>query len=263
MRRIKDERLAWAEAKLLECRKIALRYFGTRLKVEHKPDHSPVTIADRTIEERVRRQIERAFPGEVIVGEEFGASSEDRSSYWTIDPIDGTRPFSKGLPTWGHLLGYVERGKPVMGVAVYPTLDTVLAIGQKTAPYERVNGRTRPIARARRVPSLEKAVVFHGGSKWWINMPYEAGFRKLVKTCYLERAYGDCHGYLWLFRGKVDAVIEYGVKVWDMVPFAAMGAATGRVMTDFSARPCFTGPETLLAPPSLGQQISRLLNEAQ
>jgi len=106
--RVRDERLAWAEAKLCECRRIALRYFGSPLRVERKPDRSPVTVADRTLEERLHRQIARAFPGEAIVGEEEGLPPQLGPSYWTIDPIDGTRAFSRGLPSWGILLGRIR-----------------------------------------------------------------------------------------------------------------------------------------------------------
>ena len=113
--RIRDERLGWARAALMEQRRTALRYFGGKLRVMRKADRSPVTVADRLIEERLRRELARAFPGDVIVGEEFGRPANPGSTYWTVDPIDGTRAFSRGLPSWGMLIGFVERGRPVMG----------------------------------------------------------------------------------------------------------------------------------------------------
>jgi histidinol-phosphatase len=258
MRRI-DERLEWAEAKLRACRRIALRYVGRPLRVERKPDRSPVTIADRTVEAYLRHEIGRAFPREAIVGEEFGAPPRLGSSFWTVDPIDGTRAFSRGLPSWGILLGWVERGKAVVGACDFPVLDTFLGVGQGTPAYERREGRRRPLPRTPVAATLSDAVVFHGGSKWWLSTRYAKGFARVVRHCFLERAYGDCYAYLWVFRGNADAVLDCGVKIWDVAPFAALACATGRVLTDFSGRPCFTGPEAILAHPRLARQIATLL----
>src|SRR3989338_9152332 len=111
------ERLRWVERQVLACAPIALRYFrSSRLRVVRKPDQSPVTQADRRIEERLRRAMARAFPGETIVGEEFGRQGSDPSTFWTIDPIDGTRAFSRGLPSWGILIGRVECGQATLGL---------------------------------------------------------------------------------------------------------------------------------------------------
>lgn len=257
-----DERLRWAEARLREARRLALRYFQQPMRVERKSDHSPVTIADRKIEEFLRRELGRAFPHETIVGEEFGTSSPGSASFWTIDPIDGTRAFSRGLPSWGILLGRVERGHAALGACDFPALDTFLGVAPGTPAYER-RGRARTALRhAPKPPRLSQAVLFHGGSQWWLGTKYEAGFARLVRACFLERAYGDCYGYLWLFRGRADAVLDYGVKIWDLVPLAALARATGRIMTDFSGRPSFTGPESILAHPTLARQISRILRKS-
>ena len=258
--RLKDERLAWAEAKLRECRRIALRYAGTRdLRVEHKPDRSPVTIADRTIEAHLRRELARAFPGEAIVGEEFGASSGVGSSFWTIDPIDGTRAFTRGLPSWGILLGRIEEGKAVLGACDFPVIGTFLGVGPGTPAYERRGDQRIRLAHARKPPTLSQAIIFHGGSRWWAPTRYAKGFARLVHTCYLERAYGDCYAYLWVFRGQVEAILDYGVKIWDLAPFAALASATGRVLSDCSGHPSFTGPEAILAHPALARQIVNIL----
>lgn len=258
--RLRDERLAWAEAKLRECERIALRYFGTSLRVQRKADHSPVTIADRTVEEHLRRALGRAFPGDAIVGEEFGAPTSVGSSFWTIDPIDGTRAFSRGLPSWGMLLGRVERGRAVLGACRFPALKTFLGVGQGTPAYERQGTQRILLSPARTPPTLSETVIFHGGSSWWLSTRYAKGFKRLVRQCFLERAYGDCYAYLWVFRGKADAMLDYGVKIWDLVPFAALANATGRVLMDFSGRPRFTGPESILAHPTLARRIMHLLH---
>ena len=237
-----DARVAWAEAALRACAPMALRYFNHPPRIELKADRSPVTIADRLIEERLRRGLQRAFPGEAIVGEEFGSPSVRPTSFWTIDPIDGTRAFSKGLPSWGMLLSYIEEGVPVMGACAFPALEVFLGVGPRTAAYERHGKTRRTLSRARAVTDLSRAVIFHGGSSWWLKTPYAKGFARVVQSCYLERAYGDCYGYLWAFRGRVDAVIDCGVKMWDIAPMAALAVATGRTLADVENRFSFTGP---------------------
>jgi histidinol-phosphatase len=252
--------LAWVERAVRGCRPIALRHFqSSSLRIERKADHSPVTIADRAIEARLRAQLARAFPSDQILGEEFGGSAAASGTYWTIDPIDGTRAFSRGLPSWGMLVGRVDHGRATLGVCDFPALDVTLAVAPGIAAYERSRGRTQLLPRPRPIRSLDETVIFHGGARWWQPSPYARGFARLIRSCYLERAYGDCVGFLWALRGRADAVIEYGVKPWDLVPFAALARATGRVLTDFSDRGNFSGPEVVMAHPAMARLVSRIL----
>lgn len=260
--RVKDERLAWAEDRLRVCRRLALRYFRSKaLRIARKADRTPVTIADHKIEEYLRRELGRAFPGEAIIGEEFGASSRGAgdSTFWTIDPIDGTRGFSRGLFSWGILLGRVERGRAVLAACDFPPSDAFLGVAPGVPAYERRGGRVIRLARVGTAPALSRAAISHGGSQWWLGSRYERGFARVVRGCYLERAFGDCLAYLWCLRGKLDAVMDYGVKLWDLVPFAALAEATGRTLVDFSGRPSFTGPESILAHPTLARHIAKIL----
>jgi fructose-1,6-bisphosphatase/inositol monophosphatase family enzyme len=252
--------VAWVERQVVGCRPVALRYFrSSSLRVERKPDRSPVTAADRTIEERLRNAITRAFPGEAILGEEFGRTGDPTDTYWTVDPIDGTRAFSCGLPTWGIMVGRVERGRATLGVVDFPAIGTTLAVGPGTGAFERVRGRRVILPRARAARSLRDAVIFHGGLRWWSVPRFIRGFQRIVRASYLERAYGDCYGYLWVLRGRADAMIDYGVKPWDLVPFAAIARSTGHLLSDFSGRPSFLGPETVMAHPAFARLICRTL----
>ena len=255
----RDTPLAWAEALLRAHRRLALRYCTARsLRVERKPDHSPVTDADRALEERFRRAIARAFPQDGILGEEFGRVKPEASAYWTIDPIDGTRAFTRGLPTWGMLLARVERGTPVVGACDFPALRIFVGAAGPQA-YERTEDGRRPLPRARPPRRLADAVLFHGGSRWWLGTRYAAGMTRLVRGCFLERSYGDCYAYLWVLRGRADAMIDFGVKPWDLAPFAALARATGRVVTHADGRPGFDGPDSIFAHPRTQRWIVRAL----
>ncbi len=250
------------EREVRRCRPTALRYFrSSTLRVERKADRSPVTQADRAIEERLRRALARIAPGESILGEEFGRSGRSGDTYWTVDPIDGTRAFSRGLPSWGMMIGRVEQGRATLGVVDFPVIGTTIAVATGVRAYERANGSPMALPCPRRVPSMDQAVIFHGGLRWWKPTRFYKNFSRLVQACYLERAYGDCYGYLWVLRGAADAVLDYGVKPWDLVPFAALAAATGRALTDFSGRPSFSGPDTIMGHPAFVKHIVTTLNQ--
>ena len=248
------------ESAVIQARPLALKHFrSTHLRVNRKADQSPVTIADRSVEKRLRAALARLCPGETIVGEEFGRSGTSTETYWTIDPIDGTRAFSRGLPTWCIMVGKVEKGRPVLGICDFPALDTTIAVAPGVAAYERVGRQVRRLPKAATSPQLKECVIFHGGANWWARSPYAKGFQALIGRCYLERAFGDCYGFLWALRGHADIVVEYGVKVWDMVPLAALAHATGRVLVNLHNKPSWTGPDTLMAHPQLSVQAARIL----
>ena len=254
--------LTWLEREVRACRPLALRSFrSASLKVDRKPDRSPVTAADRAVEERLRRALAGQCPGEAIIGEEFGTTGRPGSAYWTIDPIDGTRAFSRGLPTWSILLAKIEGGRPVLGLCDFPALDVTVAVARGVPAFERDRGRVSRLRLPRAVTRLADAVLLHGGLRWW---PAEGGLRdrfiRLTRQCFLERSYGDAYGYLWGLRGYADIVVDYGVKIWDMAPLAALAAATGRVMTDFTGRPSWTGPDTIVASPPLVRLVTKILH---
>ena len=252
--------LATLERELRRCRPIALRHFrSSSLRVLRKSDRSPVTEADRAVETRLRGALRRVAPGDTVLGEEFGRTGRDTDSYWTVDPIDGTRAFSRGLPSWGMMVGRVERGRATLGMCDFPAIGVTMAAASGIPAYERGGGAPRVFPRPQPLSSLTNAVLFHGGARWWVGTRWQGGFTRLVRAVYLERAYGDCYGYLWALRGCADAVIDCGVKPWDMVPLAAMAAQSGRLLADCEGRLSFSGPDTVMGHPATVRLIARTL----
>ena len=251
--------LAWVEREVRRARPIALRSFRTpHLRIHRKADASPVTVADRAVEDRLRTVIARRCPGERIIGEEFGASGPSSDAYWLIDPIDGTRAFSRGLPTWSILIARVERGIPTLGLCDFPALGITLGVAPGVRAYERQGGQARLLPRPR-ASTISDMVLLHGGSAWWQRTAWKRGFARLARACYLERAYGDAYGYLWALRGYADAVIDCGVKPWDLGALYALAFATGRALVNFENRPSFSGPDSIMAPPPLARRIAQAL----
>ncbi|MDP6736676.1 MAG: inositol monophosphatase family protein, partial [Nitrospinaceae bacterium] len=121
----KDAALSYLKASNTE----VLKWFRTEINVETKPDQSPVTIADRKVEEILRKKIAKAFPDHGIIGEEFGEDGAGSEWVWTIDPIDGTRSFIRGLPMFASLIALLHKGEPVLGIISLPALgETAWAV---------------------------------------------------------------------------------------------------------------------------------------
>jgi len=253
--------LPWVEKKMLECRKMALSYFLKPLKVNTKKDNSPVTIADKKIEDYLRKEIGRAFPKDGILGEEKGFTRKKADAYWVIDPIDGTRAFSRGLPSWGILLARVENGIPTIGACDFPALNTTILGVRGKKPYEKIGKQKKFFPKPKKIKSLKEAIIFHGGANYFLSSKYGSQFKKMIKQCYLERAYGDCYAYLWVLRGSADVMLDKMVKEWDIAPFSVFAEGTGRVMVDFNGKPDFKGPNSIFGEPTLVKKIVSTFNK--
>ncbi len=247
--------IVWLENLLLRSRKIALGYFQKSIKVSRKADRSPVTLADKEIEKFLRKEIAKKFPDNGILGEETGFSGKNKKTYWVIDPIDGTRAFSRGLPSWGILIAKVENRKVVVGACDFPVIQTSIIAVRGKGAYEKVGNKKTKFKNAKPINFLKDAVLFHGGASFFLSSNYAKPFQKVMKQCYLERAYGDCFAYLWVLRGQADLVLEKGVKEWDMAPFSIFASETGRVLVDFKGVSNFKGPNTIFGSPKLVKQV--------
>src|SRR3989304_4798549 len=115
-----DELLELALAAARGAGEVALRYFTRDVQVEVKSDQTPVTVADREAERLLRTKIEERFPGHGIVGEEFGVVRDHAPYRWTLDPIDGTQSFIRGVPLWGVMVGVEKNREPIVGVVHFP-----------------------------------------------------------------------------------------------------------------------------------------------
>jgi inositol-phosphate phosphatase/L-galactose 1-phosphate phosphatase/histidinol-phosphatase len=134
---------------------VARRYFRTPIAVDTKPDHSPVTIADRESEAAMRTLIAQDAPGHGIYGEEMGKADIDAEWVWVLDPIDGTKAFITGKPSFGTLIALLHRGTPVLGIIDQPIIgERWLGVAGRPST---LNGKT---ARVRACGALDRAVLY-------------------------------------------------------------------------------------------------------
>ena len=210
---------------------VALRHYRTQLDVETKRDGSPVTVADRAAEEAARTWIAEHFPGDAILGEEFGAAGAEGSRRWIIDPIDGTKTFVRGVPLWGTLVG-VTQGEEVLAGAVYcPAVDELVVASVGEGCWW--NG-TR--ARVSDCPDLARATVLATADRF-PNQPDRASrWRALAAEAAVARTWGDCYGYLLVATGRAELMVDNLMSPWDAAALVPVVREAGGEFSDWNGR---------------------------
>ena len=211
----------------------ALEWFGVPLVVDNKAERGfdPVTVADRTIEQRFRDAIASRFPEHSIVGEEAARREGSVDVEWIIDPIDGTRAFVTGRPMWGSLIGVSVAGAPVAGWMHQPVLGvTHVGHASRTTRTDR-DGSTVAL-NTRPVDQLGDAVLMCTHPGMFQTREERSGFRAVERVVQQSRYDGDCANYGFLASGFGDLVIEKGLQPYDIVPLIPIIEGAGGVVTD-------------------------------
>ena len=215
----------------------SLRHFRRGVRVEVKPDRTPVTAADRDAEAAIVRVIRRAFPRHAILGEESGAHAGEGASRWIVDPIDGTRGFTRGGSFWGPLVALEHRGEVVVGAMALPALgETYWAARGRGAFLQR--GRAGPVRlRVSRIADWGEATLSLGEMRFLLAPGRAASVERLVATAASARCYGDLAGCALVLTARAEAWIEAGVKEWDLAPLKVLVEEAGGRFTDLAGRP--------------------------
>ncbi len=215
---------------------IVRAHFRTALSVEAKADESPVTIADRGVEKRLRELIEERYPDHGIAGEEFGIKSPGADHVWSLDPIDGTKAFITGRPTFGTLICVTERGAPLLGVIDCPILNERW-LGGPCLP-STLNGEAMSRRPAR---SLAEATLATTSPHMFREAWEMTAFERLRAEVRLPMYGGDCHNYGLVALGTIDLVVEASLSDYDYLAPAAVIAGAGGLVTDWDGRPVALG----------------------
>ena len=222
-----DRALAFA-AELADAAGRAIRpYFRQALRVDDKPDLSPVTAADRAAERAMRGLIERRFPEHGIVGEEFGRMREDAEFVWVLDPIDGTKSFISGVPLFGTLIALTQSGRPVLGVIDQPISRErwVGATGRPTTLNDAA-------IRCRTCAGLSTATLFATTPDMFLG-PDAVAFARVSGAVKLTRFGADCYAYGLVAAGFIDLVIEASLKPHDFCAMLPIIEGAGGIATDW------------------------------
>jgi myo-inositol-1(or 4)-monophosphatase len=207
--------LAFADTLADVAREAILPYFRANHAIDHKGGDrfDPVTDADRAAERAMRVMIEREFPDHAVLGEEFEEKHGDSGYQWVLDPIDGTRAFIAGLPTWGVLIALNYRGAPIVGIVDQPYLDERYR-GWSAGANATVRGVTRDL-KTRHCASLDEAILSTTDQNLFEGAEAEA-FARVRNGAKLTRYGYDCYAYAMVAAGFIDCVVESGLKPFDI-----------------------------------------------
>ncbi len=197
-----------------------------------KADGTPVTEADKAAERYLREQIGAAFPTDAIIGEEESNRDGTSGRTWIIDPIDGTKTFTHGVPLYATLLSVVDEHGPAVGVIVLPALDETVSAGRGLGCFH--NGRETSVNEH---DEFSTSFAMTSGLEYWSDTERD----RLVSSDLTMRTWADAYGYVLLATGRCEAVVDPSVKIWDVAPMQVIIPEAGGVVSDQSGEPWTDG----------------------
>jgi len=229
---------------------LALDHMRRGVSAEDKPDGSPVTIADRECERLFVDGLERAFPGDGLLGEEGSAREARSGRRWIVDPIDGTRDFLRANPLWCNLIALEAGGTVVLGVCTFPMLRTSYwAVGGAGA-WRQSDGETSPI-HASRVADLSRAVIGISGLERALKQPYAARLPEFLGRFGVIRSLGGALDAMSVCAGQAEFWLEPAAKPWDLAVVQILAREAGLRFFDFTGADTIYGGNAILCVPSL------------
>ncbi len=213
---------------------IATKYFRKDFTIENKDliKFDPVTEADKNIELKIRSLIEESYPNDNILGEEYGKKEGTSNLTWVIDPIDGTKAFISGVPTWGVLLSVVLNRQAILGVIYQPFTGEIFVGGFGSAfrtSASRINVKEQ--IKVRECENLENAIVATSYPRSPLKSQ-QGNLETVLKNSRLDRYGLDCYAYALLAYGQLDSVIEFGLQEYDIRAPEALILSAGGIITN-------------------------------
>ncbi len=208
------------------------RFRAQDLRVDAKPDDTPVTDADTATEAAIRERLAAARPEDPVFGEEFGGALPGSGRVWVVDPIDATKNFLRGVTVYATLIGLVEDGVPSVGVVSAPAMGRRwwAAQGQGAWTLDAAAAEPRR-CRVSGVTDLADASFSYSDHVGWAEHGMLAGFDKLRGSVWRSRAYGDFYSHVLVAEGAVDIAAEPELSPWDMAAFLPIVAEAGGTVT--------------------------------
>jgi histidinol-phosphatase len=234
-----DLRLAHVLADAADAATMA-RFKALDLKVETKPDLTPVTEADKAAEEVIRGQLGRARPRDAVLGEEFGGNGGGVRR-WIVDPIDGTKNYVRGVPVWATLIALAVRGEQgdevVVGVVSAPALGRRWWASKGGGAYSGRSLSSATRLHVSRVAKIADASFAYSSLGGWEEQNRLDGFLDLTRNCWRTRGYGDFWPYMMVAEGSVDICAEPELSLWDMAANDVIVREAGGRFTSLDGEP--------------------------
>ena len=221
--------------------------------------YDPVTSSDKAFEKFIRSKINKRFPRHQVIGEEFGHKKSSSDFTWIIDPIDGTRSFVIGNPTWSNLISLNFKGNPVLGLANFPVLKKYYLNYSDKVAYVVEKGKKKKLSVNQKVSfnKIKVSAAFHG----WLSLDKQKKIPQILKLMQFPCA--DALSYAHLAEGKVDVVIQCSNKIWDIHPVIPIIKAAGGIITTWDNKNAVHAGNILVsANQSIHNKLLKLLKPA-
>ena len=205
--------------------------------------YDPVTTSDKAFEKFIRSKIKNKFPSHQVIGEEFGHKKTNSDYTWVIDPIDGTRSFVIGNPTWSNLIALNYKGKPILGLANFPVLKKYYINYSNKSAYVIDNGKKTRILVNKKVKfnNAKLSAAFHGA----LSLNQQKKIPQILKL--MQFPCSDALSYAHLAEGRVDAVMQCSNKIWDIHPLIPIIKAAGGIVSTWSNKDAINAGNILVS----------------
>jgi histidinol-phosphatase len=239
------------------------RYQSIDLVVSTKPDNTPVTDADKASEEAIRALLKSHRPDDGIVGEEFGNDAGGAKRYWVIDPIDGTKNFLRGVPTWATLIGLIEKRSDgsevvVVGVVSAPALFRRWYASEGNGAFVSVNKAAPVKISVSQVSEIKDTSIAYSDFIGWNERL--APFQELMSQVWRTRGIGDFWSHMLVAEGAVDVAAEPSLAIWDMAALDIIVREAGGRFTNVAGIDGSLGGSALSTNSVIHQKIVDKLN---
>ncbi|MGV0791522.1 histidinol-phosphatase [Mycolicibacterium sp. XJ1819] len=194
------------------------RFGALDLRVDTKPDLTPVTDADQSVERVLRATLAEQRPADLVLGEEYGGTATFAGRQWVIDPIDGTKNFVRGVPVWATLIALLRDGVPVVGVVSAPALQRRWWAGEGQGAFATAAGGDPRRLSVSSVADVAAASLSFSSLSGWAQLGLRENFIELTDTVWRVRGFGDFFSYCLVAEGAVDIAAEPEVSLWDLAP---------------------------------------------
>lgn len=245
---------------------VIMPYFRQPIGIDNKQvqdeGYDPVTIADRNAETAIREEIARIYPDHAIKGEEFADKLGTANYSWVIDPIDGTRGFVCGLPTWATLIGVCHEGEPIIGVMSQPLVGDVFIGGMGNAELHS-RGKISALSAGHEAKQSLKDSVLFATTPDMFSASELTAFESLSRNTRMTRFGVDSYAYCLLAAGYIDLVVESGLGFYDIAALIPIIEAAGGIVTNWDGQPVREGGRVIAAAnTTLHQQALSILQAA-
>jgi len=234
--------------------RITLRHYQTGVAVEAKADESPVTVADREAENLLRDLIQKAFPEDGIIGEEWGEIPGRSGRRWIVDPIDGTKSFIHGVPLYATLVGLEVDGACVVGAANFPALNEMVCAAKGSGCFW--NGRR---ARVSGVSRMSDALLMTTDAPNIVLAGYGPGYDRASAAARLRRGWGDAYGHAMVATGRAEVMLDPFMEVWDCAALVPIVLEAGGTFTDWKGNPTARGGSAISTNGKVYEEVMGLL----